>query len=38
LLAYCPDTNPPRNRVIKLDDPAIHRPGIVESIYSRPKD
>ena len=35
-LIYCPDKAPPRNRVVKDDDPAIRRTGIVESIFSLP--
>jgi hypothetical protein len=33
-LVYCPDTSIPRNRVIRRDDPAIRRTGIVESIFT----
>jgi hypothetical protein len=33
-LVYCPDTDPPRNRVIKGSDPAVRRLGIVESIFT----
>jgi hypothetical protein len=35
-LVYCPDKAPPRNRVVKDDDPAIRRTGINESIFSLP--
>ena len=34
LLVYCPDTDPPRNRVIKRDDPTLNRLGIVESVFT----
>ena len=33
-LIYCPDRNPPRNRVINLSDPAVRRIGTAESIFS----
>jgi RIO-like serine/threonine protein kinase len=35
-LIYCPDKAPPRNRVVKDDDPAIRRTGIIEDIFSPP--
>jgi len=35
-LIHCPDSSPPRNRKIARDDPAAQRPGISESIFSRP--
>jgi hypothetical protein len=35
-LIYCPDKTPPRNRVVKDDDRAIQRTGIVEGIFSPP--
>ena len=35
-LIYCPDKAPPRNRVVRDDDPAIRRTGITESIFSLP--
>jgi hypothetical protein len=35
-LIFCPDRNPPRNRVIKLTDPAVRRLGTVESIFTPP--
>jgi hypothetical protein len=38
LLTYCPDTSPPRNHIIKRDDPAIKRLGIVETIFSKRRD
>ena len=33
-LITCPDAPPPRNRVIKLSDPAVHRLGVIESIFT----
>jgi serine/threonine-protein kinase len=33
LLLHCPDTPPPRNRVVAVDDPRLHRRGVVESIF-----
>src|SRR5207302_2922921 len=33
-LIYCPDRNPPRNRVIRRTDPAVRRAGVVESIFT----
>lgn len=33
-LIYCPDTDQPRNRVIRSDDPRVRRSGIVESIFT----
>jgi hypothetical protein len=35
-LIFCPDRNPPRNQVIKLNDPAVRRLGPVESIFTPP--
>jgi hypothetical protein len=35
-LLYCPDKTPPRNRVVKNDDPMMRRTGIVEGIFSIP--
>jgi len=34
VLIYCPDKAPSRNRVVRRDDPAIRRSGIVEGIFS----
>ena len=34
ILIYCPELKPPRNRIIKRSDPALHRLGIVESIFT----
>jgi predicted Ser/Thr protein kinase len=33
-LLHCPDREPPRNQKIKRDDPAVHRAGISESIFT----
>ena len=33
-LIFCPDSNPPRNRVVRNNDPLIHSSGIPESIFS----
>jgi hypothetical protein len=33
-LVYCPDAPPPRNRVLKQNDPAVRRTGVVESIFT----
>jgi len=34
-LIFCPDSNPPRNRVVRNTDPLIHSSsGIPESIFS----
>lgn len=35
-LIYCPDKTPPRNRVVRRDDPGIQRTGIIEGIFSTP--
>ena len=34
MLVFCPDTAPPRNRVLTRTDPAIHKLGIVESVFT----
>ena len=34
LLIFCPDGNPPRNRIVRENDPLIHTTGITESIFS----
>jgi len=34
LLIFCPDTSPPRNRVVRENDPLIHTTGVTESIFS----
>jgi hypothetical protein len=34
VLIYCPDSAPPRNRVVKRDDPAIRRTGVIESVFT----
>jgi len=36
VLIYCPETNPPRNQVVKRSDPSLHRLGIVESVFTLP--
>jgi hypothetical protein len=35
-LLYCPDTNPPRNRIIQRSDPAVQPSGVMESIFTLP--
>lgn len=35
-LIYCPDRNPPRNRVIKSNYPSVRRSGIVLSVSWAP--
>ncbi|HUK34975.1 MAG TPA: protein kinase, partial [Vicinamibacterales bacterium] len=35
-LIHCPDWAPPRNRVVALGDPAVHRSGIIESVFAGP--
>jgi hypothetical protein len=37
LLLHCPDTAPPRNRVVKRDEPAVRRLGVAESIFTPPE-
>jgi serine/threonine protein kinase len=34
ILVYCPAAEPPRNRVVMRSDPALHRLGIVESVFT----
>jgi hypothetical protein len=34
LLILCPNSNPPRNRVVKRDDPTLHRLGIIENVFN----
>ena len=34
LLAFCPDVRPPRNRVLREDDPTLKRSGVSESIFT----
>jgi len=34
LLIFCPDTNPPRNRVVRDNDPLVRTTGVTESIFS----
>ena len=33
-LLYCPETPPPRNRVVDATDPALHPMGVVEDIFT----
>jgi eukaryotic-like serine/threonine-protein kinase len=37
-LLYCPDTPPPRNRLVPLGDGRIHRLNVIESIFKRASD
>ncbi|HUR20457.1 MAG TPA: serine/threonine-protein kinase, partial [Vicinamibacterales bacterium] len=34
MLIHCPDRNPPRNQVVKLDDRALRRLGTIENIFT----
>ncbi len=34
LLLHCPDREPPRNRVVKRDDPALHATGVRQNIFT----
>jgi hypothetical protein len=34
-LVYCPDTPPPRNKVVGRTDPGVRRTGTVESIFTQ---
>jgi hypothetical protein len=36
-LVYCPDRTPPRNRIIRRDDPAARDLGVVENIFTPPE-
>jgi hypothetical protein len=36
-LIYCPDRTPPRNRVVRRNDPAVHDLGVVQSIFTPPE-
>jgi predicted Ser/Thr protein kinase len=36
LLVYCPDRDPPRNRIVASDAPGLERTGVIESIFSPP--
>ena len=36
LLLHCPDRVPPRNRVVKRDDPALHATGVRQNIFTPP--
>ena len=33
LLLFCPNSNPPRNRVAAINDPKLMRLGIVENVF-----
>jgi hypothetical protein len=33
LLLHCPDIPPPRNRIVGVDDPSLHRRGVFESVF-----
>jgi len=35
VLLFCPDMNPPRNRIAGASDPALRRTGIEESIFTK---
>jgi hypothetical protein len=35
-LLFCPLQEPPRNRVVKLDDPGLERGGPVEDMFTHP--
>lgn len=35
-LLYCPDQNPPRNRVVSRRDAGVRRLGVIENIFSAP--
>jgi hypothetical protein len=34
VLLFCPDAAPPRNRILKGDDPSIHRLGVIENVFT----
>jgi hypothetical protein len=34
-LVFCPELEPPRNRIIRKDDKTLTRLGLTESIFSR---
>jgi hypothetical protein len=36
LLLHCPDRLPPRNRVVKRDDPSLHATGVRQNIFTPP--
>ena len=36
LLLHCPDRTPPRNRVVRRDDPAVHATGVRQNIFMPP--
>jgi hypothetical protein len=33
LLVLCPGSPPPRNHVVRLDDPQLRRLGIIENVF-----
>ena len=35
-LLHCPDRNPPRNQVVPLSNPQLHRSGVPESVFTGP--
>ena len=37
LLLHCPDRQPPRNRIVKRNDPAVHDTGIRQNIFTPPE-
>ncbi len=36
LLLFCPEAEPPKNRVVKENDPGIRRLQVIESLFTRP--
>jgi hypothetical protein len=36
-LLHCPDRQPPRNRVVKRDDPAVRDTGTIQNIFTPPE-
>jgi hypothetical protein len=36
LLLHCPDRLPPRNRVVRRDDPDLHATGVRQNIFTPP--
>ena len=37
LLLFCPDLSPPRNRIVRRNDPLVQQSGTVESIFTPPE-
>jgi serine/threonine protein kinase len=35
-LLFCPDSGPPRNRVVDRGDPAVRKSGVIENIFTLP--